>query len=97
MTPSILITYATKYGATAGIAEKIAEIVRGAGLEADVLPVEKVADLTLYDAVVLGSAVYMGQWRKEAADFLQANEALLARRPVCCSPAVRPARVTHRR
>ncbi|HVO72318.1 MAG TPA: flavodoxin domain-containing protein [Aggregatilineaceae bacterium] len=82
MTPSILITYATKYGATAGIAEKIAEIVRGAGLEADVLPVEKVADLTLYDAVVLGSAVYMGQWRKEAADFLQANEALLAKRPV---------------
>jgi hypothetical protein len=26
----------------------------------------------------LGSAVYMGQWRKEAAKFLTANEKMLA-------------------
>jgi menaquinone-dependent protoporphyrinogen oxidase len=32
--------------------------------------------------VVLGSAVYMGQWRKEAARFLKANETALAGKPV---------------
>jgi menaquinone-dependent protoporphyrinogen oxidase len=32
--------------------------------------------------VVLGSAVYFGQWRKEAAAFLKANEKALAERPV---------------
>jgi menaquinone-dependent protoporphyrinogen oxidase len=32
--------------------------------------------------VVLGSAVYAGQWRKEAAAFLETHEQALAKRPV---------------
>ena len=32
--------------------------------------------------MVLGSAVYIGQWRKEAARFLKENEAALAQKPV---------------
>jgi menaquinone-dependent protoporphyrinogen oxidase len=44
--------------------------------------VKEVDDLTPYDAVVLGSAVYIGKWRKEAAQFLQNNEQALAERPV---------------
>jgi len=78
----ILVTYASKYGATAEIAEKIGQVLRQAGLQADVLPVNRVSDLTPYKAVVLGSAVYMGQWRKEAVAFLKTNEKLLAERPV---------------
>ncbi|KPK03930.1 MAG: hypothetical protein AMJ56_18310 [Anaerolineae bacterium SG8_19] len=78
----VLVTYATKYGATAEIAEKIGEILREAGLSADVLPVKKVGDLNSYTAVVLGSAVYIGQWRKEAVKFLKDNEKILAERPV---------------
>ena len=46
------------------------------------LPADKVGDLTPYQAVVLGSAVYIGQWRKEAAKFLEATEDALAERPV---------------
>ena len=82
MDNSVLIAYATKYGATVEIAEKIGQVLREAGLRADVLPADRVGDVTAYRAVVLGSAVYAGQWRKEAATFLEANEKQLAERPV---------------
>ena len=78
----VLVTYATKYGATAEIAEKIGQVLRQAGLQADVLPADRVGDLSPYKAVVLGSAVYIGQWQKKAATFLRANERALAERPV---------------
>jgi menaquinone-dependent protoporphyrinogen oxidase len=78
----VLVAYATRYGATAEIAEKIGQVLRQAGFDADVLSANRVGDLTPYKAVVLGSAVYMGQWRREAARFLRANEQALAGRPV---------------
>jgi menaquinone-dependent protoporphyrinogen oxidase len=82
MDNQILVTYATKYGATAEIAEKIGQVLRQAGLRTDVLPADNVSDLTPYQAVVLGSAVYIGKWRKQAVKFLQANEKMLAERQV---------------
>lgn len=82
MDVQVLVAFATKYGATAEIADKIGQVLRESGLPADVLPVDSVGDLTRYDAVVLGSAVYVGQWRKEAATFLEANEKELAERPI---------------
>lgn len=82
MDAQILVAYATKYGATAEIAERIGAVLRQAGLPTDVLPVGRVGDLSPYKAVVLGSAVYMGQWRKEAAAFLKANEQALSGRLV---------------
>jgi menaquinone-dependent protoporphyrinogen oxidase len=78
MNTQVLVAYATKYGATAEIAEKIGQVLRQAGLRTDVLPADRVSDLTPYKAVVLGSAVYIGRWRKEAARFLKANEKVLA-------------------
>jgi menaquinone-dependent protoporphyrinogen oxidase len=75
------VAYATRYGATAGIAERIGEKLRQAGLEVDVLPVKNVTSLTSYAAAIVGSAVYAGQWRKEAAEFLQNQEAALAALP----------------
>jgi menaquinone-dependent protoporphyrinogen oxidase len=78
----VLVTYATKYGATAEIAEKIGQVLRQTGLRTDVLSTDDVRDLTPYKAVVLGSAVYIGQWRKKAVRFLQANEKTLAERQV---------------
>ncbi len=82
MDVQVLVAYATKYGATAEIAERIGQVLREAGLRADVLPADRVSDLTPYQAVVLGSAVYAGRWRKEAAAFLAANENRLAEQPV---------------
>jgi menaquinone-dependent protoporphyrinogen oxidase len=78
----ILVTYASKYGATAEIARKIGDVLRQAGLQVDLLPVEDVRDLTPYRAVILGSGVYIGQWNKEAAAFVKANEETLAGKQV---------------
>ena len=82
MDKQVLVAYATKYGATEEIAERIGEVLRQAGLAADVLPADRASDLGAYQAVVLGSAVYIGQWRKEAVKFLQANETALTGKPV---------------
>lgn len=82
MSTQVLVTYATKYGATAEIAEKIGQTLRQAGFHTDVLPADQVNDLSSYQAVVVGSAVYVGKWRKEAVAFLEDNEQALAERPV---------------
>ncbi|OGN89049.1 MAG: hypothetical protein A2Z74_00640 [Chloroflexi bacterium RBG_13_46_9] len=82
METRVLVAYASKHGATAEIAEKLGQTLRQAGLQADVLPVNRVSDLKPYQAVVMGSAVYMGQWRKEVVNFLKTNEKLLTERPV---------------
>ena len=78
MNTQVLVIYATKYGATAEIAEKIGQVLSQAGLHTDVLPADRVSNLSSYKAVILGSAVYMGGWRKEAAKFLKVNEKVLA-------------------
>jgi menaquinone-dependent protoporphyrinogen oxidase len=82
MTHRVLVVYATKYGATAGIAGKIGQVLRDAGISVDVQPAGQAGDPAAYQAVVLGSAVYIGRWRKEAAKFLRDNEQALAQRPV---------------
>ena len=78
----VLVTYASKCGATAEIAERIGQVLREAGLPVEVLPAGRVRDLSPYRAVVLGAAVYMFHWRKEAARLLRALAATQAPRPV---------------
>ena len=78
MNTQVLVAYATKYGATAEIADKIGQVLRQAGLRTDVLLTDQVSELHSYKAVVLGSAVYIGRWRKKAATFLKTNEKVLA-------------------
>jgi menaquinone-dependent protoporphyrinogen oxidase len=82
MSDTVLVTYATKYGATAEIAQRIGQVLLKAGLEAEVMPVKEVKDPARYRAVVLGSAVYIGQWRKDAASFVKSNREALSAVPV---------------
>lgn len=82
MNHKVLVTYASKYGSTAEIAEKIGQLLRKSELQADVMPANRAGDPTNYQAVIVGSAVYIGQWRREAASFLKANEKILAQKPV---------------
>ena len=82
MTYRILVAYASKYGATAEIARKIGDVLTTAGLKVNVLDVEKVTDVTPFDAVVLGSAVYGGNWRSEAVKFLEDYKTPLEHIPI---------------
>jgi menaquinone-dependent protoporphyrinogen oxidase len=78
----VLVAYATRHGATAGIAERIAETLGEEGTTADALPVEEVSELDEYDAVVLGGAAYMFHWLKDASKFAKRHQAALRQRPV---------------
>lgn len=70
MTKRTLVTYASKRGGTAGLADAIAEILRARGLDVDCMPIEKVDDVSRYDAFVIGSGVYMNRWLRSARRFV---------------------------
>lgn len=82
MNDKVLVAYGSKHGMTAGIAERIGKIIREMGFAVDVLPANRAGKAADYRAVVLGSGIYAGMWRRQAANFLKANAAELARRPV---------------
>ncbi len=82
MEQKILVAYASKYGATREIANKVGEVLSLTGMQIDILPVNDIRDPGAYQAVVLGSAVYVGKWLKEAERFLKTNEKVLAQRPL---------------
>ncbi|MFK4084835.1 flavodoxin domain-containing protein [Kribbella sp. NPDC020789] len=82
MSRKVLVAYASKMGATAEIAEAIGDELRARGHEADVRNVADVAAVTPYDAVVLGSAIYAGRWRRPAIAFLRRHRDELRQRQV---------------
>ena len=78
----VLVTYATKHGATAEIAEKIGEVLTENGLLVDVINVKEVTNIDPYGAVVVGSSIYFSDWHKEMVNFLKENEKELIDREV---------------
>jgi menaquinone-dependent protoporphyrinogen oxidase len=77
----VLVAHASKRGSTAEIAEAIADALRQAGLDVDCRPAGEVGGLDSYDAIVLGSAVYMKRWQGDAKHFLRKHADELSRRP----------------
>ena len=78
----VLVSAASKYGATSEIAQAIADALAAKGLEVTVVPPAQAGAIEQFDAVVLGSAVYMGRWMKPARELAQRQAAALAARPV---------------
>lgn len=78
----VLVTAASKHGATAEIASVIGAVLETAKVEAEVVPPAFVENLQGYDGVVLGSGVYAGHWLKPAKEFIERHEAELRERPV---------------
>ncbi len=79
---TILVAYASKHGATQGIAERISERLRQTGKEAEARSVDTVKDPGSYEAFVIGSAIYYGSWMKEATDWVHKYQSVLANRPL---------------
>lgn len=77
-----LVSYATKNGSTGEIAATIGDGLREAGIEVDVKDVRVVKSVTPYEIVVVGSALYMDRWRREAVRFLRRFAGELERREV---------------
>ena len=78
---NVLVAYASKHGATAEIAEAIAEVLRSAGHDAQVAAAEIAPAPDGYEAVVLGSAVYAGSWLEPAITYARAHAATISALP----------------
>ncbi len=82
MAARVLVAYASKHGSTREIAERIGLTLRDAGVEVDVVDARAVRDVSAYDAVVLGSALYAAHWQRDANRFVARHLAALQARPV---------------
>jgi menaquinone-dependent protoporphyrinogen oxidase len=77
----ILVVYATRHGATGGIAERIAARLRQHDLEVALWAADQAPTPDGFDAVVVGGAAYLGHWLPEAATYVERNRDALVRRP----------------
>lgn len=81
----ILVAVASKHGSTSEIAEVIAEELIMANFEVelqDLCDKDNAGEIDQYDAVILGSAIYAGNWLPEAKDFARQHQAALSKLPV---------------
>ncbi|MBW8795456.1 MAG: flavodoxin domain-containing protein [Streptomyces sp.] len=82
MAGTVLVTYGSRNGSTAHIAESIADALREKGLTVETMRAASVPFVSRYDAVVVGGGLYAGRWHKEARTFVRRHRSDLAERPV---------------
>ena len=70
MSVSVLVTYASRYGSTREVAERITEIIKTDSLEAEILPCNQVNSLDAYTFIIIGTPFYIGKMLKDAKDFI---------------------------
>lgn len=80
MSNKILVTYASRTGTTAAIAQAIGKTLADGGAPVEVRPMQDAQDLAPYSAVVAGSAIRKSKWLPEAAQFIQTHRAELAQK-----------------
>src|SRR6476660_5745996 len=78
----ILVAYASRHGATKGIAGRIAETLERTGFDVTLRPVDRTGPIDEFGAFVIGSAAYLGGWLGEATTFVRRHRDVLAGRPV---------------
>jgi len=77
---SVLVTYGSKRGGTAGLAEMLGDRLRDEGLAAEVVAAREVRDVDAYDAVVIGGALYANRWHRDARRFVKRQTGHLRQR-----------------
>lgn len=79
---NVLVAVASKHGSTREIAQTITDELTATGIDAEVRDIDDSITVNGYDAAVIGSAIYMGNWLREARQFVQRNEPSLTTMPV---------------
>src|SRR4051812_12257196 len=79
---TVLVAYASRRGATRGIAERIAARMRADGLDVHLDPLLGREQVGRFQAVVLGSPIYSHEGEREAGEFCRRNAPPLAGHPV---------------
>jgi menaquinone-dependent protoporphyrinogen IX oxidase len=84
MTKKALIVYGTRFGATTGTSEEIANVLRNEGFDARIVNAkkEKVDDISGYDLVIVGSGIMINRWTGEPEKFLNKFQKELAGKKV---------------
>lgn len=67
---NVLVTFASKHGSTEQIAAAIRDELETAGLNVRFQPAEDVGHIDEYQAVIIGSAIYVGKWQKSALELI---------------------------
>lgn len=78
----VLVSVASRHGATREIGAEVAEVLREAGHDVDETEPEDVERVFGYDAVVLGSAVYVGRLAISLRQLVERQGAHLRSMPV---------------
>jgi menaquinone-dependent protoporphyrinogen oxidase len=80
----VLIAFATMYGRTFKVAERISETLCDDGYQVDIRFAKDITgdDLTGYDAVILGSNIYVEKWHDDAIAFLEKYRDTLAQKKI---------------
>jgi menaquinone-dependent protoporphyrinogen oxidase len=80
--PKVQVVYASRHGATAGIADRIGTVLEAEGLDVQLADAAARPDPAGFDAFVVGSGIYLGSWLKEGIRFLETQQSTLAGKPV---------------
>lgn len=80
---NVIIVVGSKHGSTRAIAEAVGDELVDGGLNVSIVDADA-TDVSLdgYGAAVVGSAVYVGRWTKDARNFLDANREPLRKLPL---------------
>lgn len=78
----VLVITASKHGSTEEIGQRIAHHLAEAGFDVHMRSILDAVTVSTYSATIIGSAVYAGNWLKEARSFLEKNGKELSKQPV---------------
>jgi menaquinone-dependent protoporphyrinogen oxidase len=78
----ILVAYGSERGGTAGIADMLGAALTAQDLRVDVRPAKEAVGVEGYDAVIVGGALYMGRWHRDARRFIKRHAKVLQNLPV---------------
>jgi menaquinone-dependent protoporphyrinogen oxidase len=79
----VLVLYASTHGHTAKIARRVADAVRGAGLEPDVQEAKSASGLAPgdYRGVIVGASIHAGHHQREVVDWVKSHATALSGMP----------------